>query len=471
MNYLEKNSEYIVKVRKILQLKYQGTLPKAYIETSGCQQNESDSEKLMGMSVDLGFTPTESKEEADLILINTCAVREHAELKALSHTGYLKHLKEAHPDLIIGICGCMVQQNHRKEDIKHKYPYVDFVFGTNLVFDFPKLLYKVLTEKKRHFFVESYDENFGEMVEEVPVTRKSTKTAWVSIMYGCNNFCTYCVVPYVRGRERSREKSAILAEVKDLLMNGCKDITLLGQNVNSYGKDLNPVVSFVDLLREIDSLDYDFVLRFMTSHPKDASHELFDFIAESKHMEPHVHIPLQSGSDRILKEMNRHYSIDYFLDLCNYAQKVIPNVSLTTDIIVGFPNETEEDFEATLSALAKARFDSVFSFIYSPRKGTKAAAMTNQIDENTKKDRMNRLLDFQQKISAEKNQKLVGLTLRVILEGESKNDKNVWSGRTDQGKIIHFPKTNDKFVPGQHLWVEVERAESYTIYGKIKERG
>ena len=471
MNYIEKNKEYIEKVRGIVLKKYSGIIPKVYIETSGCQQNESDSEKLLGMSTDLGFIPTENKEEADLILINTCAVREHAELKALSHAGYLKHLKEANPNLIIGICGCMVQQDHRKEDIKHKYHYVDFVFGTNLVFDFPRLLYKVLLEKKRYFFIESYEINSGDMVEQVPVVRKSTKTAWVSIMYGCNNFCTYCVVPYVRGRERSREKSAILTEIEELLKNGCKDITLLGQNVNSYGKDLNPSVSFVELLREIDLFDYDFVLRFMTSHPKDASHELFDFISESKHMEPHVHIPMQSGSDRILKEMNRHYTIDYFLDLCDYAQKTIPNVSLTTDVIVGFPGETEEDFNDTLTALEKVKFDSVFSFIYSPRKGTRAAVMPSQVDESIKKDRMNRLLNFQQKISAEKNQRLVGLTLRVILEGESKNDKNVWSGRTDQGKIIHFPKTKGNFVPGQHLWVEVERAESYTIYGKIKERG
>lgn len=471
MNYIDKNKKYIEKVRDIVLLKYDNRSPKVYVETSGCQQNESDSEKLLGMAVDLGFSQTESKEDADLILINTCAVREHAELKALSHTGYLKHLKEINPDLLIGICGCMVQQDHRKEDIKHKYPYVDFVFGTNLVFDFPRLLYKVLTEKKRHFFVESYEVNCGEMVEQVPVVRKSTKTAWVSIMYGCNNFCTYCVVPYVRGRERSREKSAILSEIESLLKEGCKDVTLLGQNVNSYGKDLNPSVSFVDLLKEIDAFEYDFVLRFMTSHPKDASRELFDFISVSKHMEPHVHIPMQSGSNRILKEMNRHYSREYFLDLCRYAQDKIPYVSLTTDIIVGFPGETEEDFNDTLSALDEVKFDSVFSFIYSPRKGTRAAEMINQIDETVKKDRMNRLLDFQQKISAEKNKKLVGQTLRVILEGESKTDKNVWSGRTDQGKIIHFPKTEDNFVLGQHLFVEVERAESYTIYGKIKERG
>lgn len=471
MNYFEKNQKYIELTRKIIKEKY-SKIPLIYIETAGCQQNESDSEKILGMAIDLGYNYTNDKEKADLILINTCAVREHAELKALSHAGYLKHLKEEKPELLIGICGCMVQQEHRKDDIKHKYPYVDFVFGTNLVFDFPKLLYKTLSEKKRHFFVESYDVNSGEMIENVPVCRKSKKTAWVSIMYGCNNFCTYCVVPYVRGRERSREKSAIIDEVKSLLENGCKDITLLGQNVNSYGKDLKQPISFVELLREIDSFQYDFVLRFMTSHPKDANKELFDFIASSNHMEPHVHIPMQSGSDRILKEMNRHYTKEYFLELCNYAKKTIPNVSLTTDIIVGFPGETEEDFIDTLDMLEQIRFDSVFSFIYSPRKGTKASTMPCQIDDATKKERMNRLLSLQQRISGENNSELVGKTLRVILEGESKTDKNVWAGRTDQGKIIHFPKTEDNLVIGQHLYVKVERAEAYTIYGKINnERG
>ncbi len=467
MNYLEKNEKYIVLAKEKIKQYYKYT-PKVYIETSGCQQNEADSEKLLGMCIDLGFTLAPDKESADLILINTCAVREHAELKALSHTGHLKHLKENNPNLIIGICGCMVQQEHRKNDIKNKYPYVDFVFGTNKIFDFPFILFSVLNEEKRHFFVESYEENHGEMIEGVPTKRRSTKTAWVSIMYGCNNFCTYCVVPYVRGRERSREKAYILEEVNQLLENGCKDITLLGQNVNSYGKDLDSEITFVDLLREIDALDYDFVLRFMTSHPKDATHELFDFLAASKHLEPHFHLPMQSGSERILKEMNRHYTRKSFLDLCKYAKMVMPDISLTTDIIVGFPGETEEDFNDTLSALEEVRFDAVFSFIYSKRKGTKAAQMPNQIDEETKKSRMTRLLELQQKISSENNKKLIGKTVRVILEGESKTDKNVWSGRTDEGKIIHFPKTDKNITVGQHLEVEITRAEAYTIYGNMK---
>ncbi len=466
MNYSEKNNKFIPLARDIIKSIY--VSPKFYIETAGCQQNEADSEKITGMAVELGYTVTDQKEDADLILLNTCAVREHAELKALSHTGHLKHLKEANEHLVVGLCGCMVQQEHRKDDIKHKYPYVDFVFGTNLIFDFPRLLYKVLTENKRHFFIESYDENYGELVEGVPVVRKSTKTAWVSIMYGCNNFCTYCVVPYVRGRERSREMNAIISEVRELVAEGYKDITLLGQNVNSYGKDLKDQPTFVDLLRELDSIDGDFVLRFMTSHPKDATHELFDFISASTHMAPHFHLPMQSGSDKILKEMNRHYSRETYLELCRYAKKVYPDISLTTDIIVGFPGETEEDFSDTLSVLEEIRFDSVFSFNYSPRKGTKAAAMTCQIDEETKKDRMGRLLELQQRISSENNKKLIGKTVRVIVEGDSKSDASVWAGRTDQGKIIHFPKDSRMLVPGQHVEVEIERAEAYTIYGKIK---
>ena len=465
MNYSEKNSRYIVLAREIIKKQY--NCPKVYIETAGCQQNESDSEKIAGMAVDLGYSLVDEKESADLIILNTCAVREHAELRSLSHTGHLKHLKEINPSLIIGLCGCMVQQEHRKEDIKHKYPYVDFVFGTNLIFDFPRLLYQVLTENKRHFFIESYDENHGEMIECVPVVRKSTKTAWVSIMYGCNNFCTYCVVPYVRGRERSREASAIVAEVKDLVSSGYKDITLLGQNVNSYGKDLAEKPTFVWLLRQLDEIDGEFVLRFMTSHPKDATRELIDFIASSRHMAPHFHLPMQSGSDRILKEMNRHYTKDSYLELCRYAKSVYPDISITTDIIVGFPGETEEDFIETLSVLEEVRFDSVFSFNYSVRKGTKAADMPNQIDEETKKERMGRLLSLQQKISFDNNQKLVGKTVRVIVEGDSKSDKSVWAGRTDQGKIIHFPKNTRNLIPGQHVDVEIERAEAYTIYGNL----
>ncbi len=467
MTYIQRNGLYINLVRTHLKNNYNKT-PKFYIETAGCQQNEADSEKISGMALDLGFEISHTKDEADLILLNTCAVREHAELKSLSHAGHLKHLKEKNPDLIIGICGCMVQQSHRQDDIKHKYPYVDFVFGTNMTSDFPRLLYSVLSEKKRHFFVESYEENHGDMVEDIPVVRKSTKTAWVSIMYGCNNFCTYCVVPYVRGRERSREKSAVIKEVSELIKNGYKDITLLGQNVNSYGKDLPTAPTFVELLRELDAIDGDFILRFMTSHPKDASFELIDFIAASRHMAPHFHLPVQSGSDKILLAMNRHYTRDSYLELCRYARDKYPDISLTTDIIVGFPGETDDDFEQTLSILKEVRFDSIYSFNYSVRKGTKAELMPLQTDENTKKERMTKLLAVQQKISFENNTKMIGKTIRAVVEGESKTDSGVWAGRTDQGKLIHFPKTEISLKPGQHVNVEVLRVEAYTIYGNLK---
>lgn len=468
MNYSEKNEKYISLVKKEIVLRYPDSPPRLFVETYGCQQNEADSEKIMGMAGELGYVLTTDPDLADLILINTCAVREHAELKALSHAGHLKHLKENRPSLIVGLCGCMVQQEHRTDDVRRKYPYVDFVFGTNKLFDFPEILYKVLKERKRHFFVESFEENPGTIIEGAPTHRTSTKTAWVSIMYGCNNFCTYCVVPYVRGRERSRRMDAVIDEVKSLVKEGYRDITLLGQNVNSYGKDLEGKPSFVSLLRELDKIDGDFVLRFMTSHPKDANRELFDFIAESTHMAPHIHLPMQSGSDRILRAMNRHYTRDEFFALYKYAKSVCKNVSITTDIIVGFPGESDEDFEETLSALSELRFDMVFSFNYSVRQGTKAEKMEGQIPDSVKKERMTRLLDLQHRISVENNASLVGTLQRVTLEGDSKSDPNVWAGRTDTGKLVHFRKTENVLSAGEFVMVEIERAEAYTLYGKIK---
>ena len=465
--YLEKNKESIEALRKKISALFPEVSPKVYVETYGCQQNEADSEKLFGMSLDVGYVKTDNKNEADLILVNTCAVREHAELKALSNTGQLKHIKEKNPNLIIGVCGCMVQQEHRMGDIKNKYPYVDFVFGTNKIFDFPSILLEVINSDKRKFFLESFETNRGDFCEEVPVARSFPNKAWVSIMYGCNNFCSYCVVPYVRGRERSRSPEAIISEINELLASGCRDITLLGQNVNSYGKDLVPSLSFVELLEKIEELPEDFVLRFMTSHPKDATHELFDFIAKSRKLEHHFHLPLQSGSDRILKEMNRNYTREGFLNLCKYAKSVIPDISFTTDIIVGFPGETEEDFLDTLSALSEVKFDGVFSFVYSKRVGTRAAQMQNQIDEETKKERMSRLLELQQSILFENNSKLNGNVFEVMVEGVSKHDDSVWAGRTRDGKLIHFPKENTpEFSLGDKTYVQVTDAQAYTVLGK-----
>ncbi len=465
--YYIKNKDSILQAREIIKSVFFDKTPLVYVETYGCQQNEADSEKLKGMACDLGYAVTEDKENADLILINTCAVREHAELKALSNTGQLKHVKEQNPNLLIGVCGCMVQQDHRMGDIKNRYPYVDFVFGTNKIFDLPEILFKVFKRRKRQFFVESYETNRGEFLEEVPVCRTYKNKAWVSVMYGCNNFCSYCVVPYVRGRERSREPDAILNEIRALAKDGCRDITLLGQNVNSYGHDLETPMTFVKLLEEIEKIPEDFVLRFMTSHPKDATHDLFDFIAKSKKAEHHFHLPLQSGSDKILREMNRKYTREDFFALCDYAKRVIPDITFTTDIIVGFPGETEEDFEQTLSALEYVKFDSVFSFVYSKRVGTRAAQMENQIDEETKKDRMGRLLALQQKICGANNEKMLGKEYEVFIEGESKYDSSVWAGRTKDGKLIHFPKTNTPdFSAGDVAHVRVTQTQPFTISGE-----
>ncbi|MBE6713552.1 MAG: tRNA (N6-isopentenyl adenosine(37)-C2)-methylthiotransferase MiaB [Ruminococcaceae bacterium] len=438
-----------------------------YVNTFGCQQNEADSETLTGIAQTRGFIPTEKIEEADLILFNTCAVREHAELKALSTTGQLKHLKEKNKALKIGLCGCMVQQEHRKEDIKNKYPYVDFVFGTNQLSRFGEILDQALAAKKRLFFVEDYAVNPGTICEGLPVKRKYAHRAYVSVMYGCNNFCTYCIVPYVRGRERSREPQCIYNEVKGLVENGCREITLLGQNVNSYGKDLETPFPFSELLEMLDGIEGDFVLKFMTSHPKDASFELIDTIAKCKHVEHHFHLPMQAGSDSILKAMNRRYTAERYFELVDYMKKKIPDIAITTDIIVGFPGETEEDFEKTLDALRHCRFDGVFSFIYSPRKGTPAAEMDCRVPDEVTRSRMSRLLELQMQIQTENNEKLVGKTLRALCEGESKNDPDYLSARSDSGKLIHFPKPEKEIQTGEIVTLRVTEARAIMLIGEI----
>ncbi|MBE6632870.1 MAG: tRNA (N6-isopentenyl adenosine(37)-C2)-methylthiotransferase MiaB, partial [Ruminococcaceae bacterium] len=322
-----------------------GRRPMAHMLTFGCQQNEADSERLAGMAEAMGYRITASPEEADLILVNTCAIREHAEKRALSIIGQLKHLKQKRAGMVIGVCGCMVTQEHRSEQVKKSYPYVDFTLGTSAVHRFPELLCRRLEGGKRMFYPE---ERSCPVAEGMPVRRGSRYRAWVSIMYGCNNFCSYCIVPYVRGRERSREKEAILREVRELVAEGYRDITLLGQNVNSYGKDLEEPADFAELLALLDQIPGDYVLRFMTSHPKDASHRLIDVMAESQHVAHQFHLPMQSGSDEILRRMNRRYDREKYLETVDYMRRRMPDVTLTSDIIVGFPGETEEDFEETL---------------------------------------------------------------------------------------------------------------------------
>ena len=454
---IEKQYEYMHRVRAIT-----ADGARAYIQTFGCQQNEADSERLGGMLCEMGYTIVYDAKDADLVLVNTCAVREHAELKALSITGQFKHMKEENPDLLIGICGCMVTQDHRVGVIKNSYPYVDFLFGTAMVYRFPEILYGVLTEHKRQFWNDPASE--GHIAEGLPVKREGDFKAWLSVMYGCNNFCSYCVVPYVRGRERSREKEDVLAEARELAASGVKEITLLGQNVNSYGKDLGYDYDFADLLSDICKIDGDFRLRFMTSHPKDASHKLIDVMAREPKIEKHFHLPLQSGDDRILKVMNRKYDRSSYLALVDYMRQKMPEIAITTDIIVGFPGESEEEFQNTLDVLSRVRFDNIYSFIYSKRKGTPAAEMEDQIPEEVKKERMSRLLDLQGEISKQKNGELVGHSIEVLVEGESKTDPDRLTGRTAGNKLVHF--TGDTSLIGKRIDLKILSAHAYSLIGE-----
>lgn len=435
-----------------------GEKMRAYVLTFGCQQNEADSEKLAGMARTMGYEISDSPENADLILVNTCAVREHAEKKALSTIGQFKHLKAKDHELMIGVCGCMVTQEHRREEIRHSYPYVDFIFGTSSLHRLPELLYEKTVKGKRLFCPE---EEEYQVAEGLSIDRASTYRAWVSIMYGCNNFCSYCIVPYVRGRERSRRREDIIAEVEALAREGYKDITLLGQNVNSYAK--GEEYDFADLIERLAEIEGDFKLRFMTSHPKDASRKLIDVMAASDRIAKHFHLPLQSGSDAMLKAMNRHYDKAQYLDTVRYIREKMPDIALTTDIIVGFPGETEEDFEDTLDMLREVRYDMIFSFIYSPRKGTPAAEM-EQVSESVKSERFARLLEVQNEISLSKNLPLVGRVVRVLCDGVSKNNDELMSGRTEGNKIVFFK--GDDSDEGKYLDIKINRAEAFALYGE-----
>ena len=441
-----------------------GKRPTYHVITFGCQQNEADSEILSGLATEMGYTESPSPEGCELVVINTCAVREHAEKRALSITGQFKHLKAGNPDMKIAVCGCMVSQEHRCEEIKHRYPYVDILFGNDILYRFPSLLADRIRGGKRSFHI---PEGIGRIAEGLPVKRKYPFSSYVSVMYGCNNFCTYCIVPYVRGRERSRRPDDVLREVESLISSGCREITLLGQNVNSYGKGLDEKVDFADLLERIALLPGDFTVRFMTSHPKDASKKLIDTIAKYDKLSPALHLPVQSGSSAILKKMNRIYTREAYLSLAAYAQEKIPSLVLTSDIIVGFPGETEEDFEETLSLMKLVRFDSVFSFIYSPRKGTPAASMPDQIPENVKGERLDRLMALQNEISKEKNDAYFGRVLRVLPSSVSKTDESMLSGRSHENKLVHFK--GDPSQIGKFVNVKITRTETFALFGEITE--
>ncbi len=439
--------------------------PRVFVQTFGCQQNEADSERLLGTALAMGYLAADAPDRADLIVVNTCAVREHAEKRTLSIIGQYKHIKEKNPDLVIAVCGCMVGQEHRRNELKMRYPYVDITFPPGSIHCFPKMLAERLAGGRRTFAVEV---ERPEIVEDIPVHRESSYRGWVSVMYGCNNFCTYCIVPYVRGRERSRHPEAVIKEVRELIDSGVRDITLLGQNVNSYGKNSDFDCSFAELLDRVAGLDGDFKLHFMTSHPKDATRELIDVIAEREKVAKQLHLPLQSGSDRILSAMNRHYTLEQYMDKLDYFRSRLPDASVTSDIIVGFPGETEEDFEATLDALRRARYDRIFSFIYSPRKGTPAAEMPDQIPDEVKNERFSRLVELQNEISLEKNRALLGKTLTVLCDGVSKNDPSMLEGRTEQDKIVIFK--GDASLCGKLVELTVTRTETFNLYGEIKKQ-
>ncbi len=447
------------RVRKILSKKE--TPPLCFLHSFGCQQNVSDGEKILGLLCEIGYGVTNDISSADLIIYNTCAVRENAELKIYGLVGNLKHLKEQNPDVIIGICGCMAQQEHVVEKIKKTYKQVDLIFGTFALNELPRLLYEVLTERKTAVDITEHNSDIS---EEIKAVRSSGFKAGVPIMYGCNNFCSYCIVPYVRGRERSRTPEAILKEVKELTDSGCKEIMLLGQNVNSYGKTLEDPVSFSELLRMINDIDGDFKIRFMSPHPKDATNELIDTIIDCDKICKHMHLPLQSGSNRILEAMNRRYTAEKYMEIVNYARSRVHDFSFSTDIIVGFPNETEEDFRETLKIMREVKYDNIFSFIYSKRTGTKAALIEDKTTDEEKGRRMRELLELQREISSEFFKRFEGRTLDVLFESETKN-KGVFTGKSDEFIIVEAKA--DSSVIGRRKKVKITKAFNWALQGEI----
>lgn len=435
--------------------------PLAFVKTYGCAQNENDSERLKGMLWDMGYGFCDSAEEADLVLFNTCMVRENAELKVFGNLGVLKNIKEKRPSMLIGVCGCMAQQEHISEEIRKKYKYVDMVFGTHSLYKLPQILDEARSGQ-RAFSVEDCD---GEIAEGITLHRSEPPLAKVSVMYGCNNFCTYCVVPYVRGRERSRSAENILDEVRRTAALGYKEIMLLGQNVNSYGKDLGGEVDFAELLCRVCRVDGIERVRFMTSHPKDISDRLIDVMASEPKICKQLHLPVQSGSDKILKAMNRSYTRERYLDIVRRVRERMPDIVLTTDIIVGFPGETNEDFEETMSILAEVEYDSVFSFIYSRRKGTPAAELPDCLSDEEKHHNFERMLQLQNEISKRKNDAYLGRIETVLVESLSKTNGEFLSGRTDGGKIVNF--RGGKELIGKLADVRIIECKTWSLAGEI----
>ena len=434
----------------------------ALVETYGCQQNVNDSQRLTGMLEQMGYKMTDEREKADVIIFNTCAVRENAEDRVFGNLGALKHLKERRPGMIIAVCGCMVQQEQIAARIKARYRHVDLIFGTHALWRFPELLMQALQHSERILDIGGS----GSIAEGLPVKHDGGSRAFVSVMYGCNNFCSYCIVPYVRGRERSRAAEDILCEVKSLAESGVREVMLLGQNVNSYGLDRGEKDAFAKLLESVCTVDGIGRIRFMSSHPKDISERLLQTMAQQEKICNQLHLPLQSGSDKVLADMNRHYTAARYMKTVEKARELMPDIALTTDIIVGFPTETEEDFKKTEEILSAARFDSIFSFIYSKRTGTRAAKLEPCATEEEINARFRRMLDLQNKISLEQNKRHEGKTELVLVEGPSKNDPDMMTGRNYANKIVNFKGTPD--LAGQIIPVKITRAQTWILCGELE---
>ena len=456
---MARQREFTEKIHAMHQAR--GRTPLALVDTFGCQQNVADSQHILGMLRDMGCEFTDDAARADIVVMNTCAIRDHAEKRVYGTLGALTHTKKQNPEQIICLCGCMAQRPEVAEKVRTSYRHVDLVFGPQALWKFPELLWQVYETKKRVFSVQ--DEH-GTIAEGIPVVREKGVKAWVSIMYGCNNFCSYCIVPYVRGRERSRDPQAVLAEVRQLVEAGYKDITLLGQNVNSYGNDLDLDYHFPDLLADIDRIPGEYLIRFMSSHPKDATPRLFDVMAASSHVAKQLHLPFQSGNDRVLKEMNRRYTRQQYLDLVNYAKRVMPGLVLTSDVIIGFPGETEAEAMDTVSLVEEVGFDALFTFIYSPRPGTKAAAMPDPATRAEKQKWFDRLLEVQNNMSAKLHAAYVGKTVRVLVDGESDDPEYPLTSRTEGNRLVRLK--GDKALIGQFADVAVTGSNTWALYGE-----
>ena len=457
---LAEQKEYIAKIRAIHALRRRA--PLAMVDTFGCQQNEADGEQLKGMLCEMGCEFTDDETLADIIILNTCAIREHAEKRVFGNLGRLTHTKRANPEQIIAVCGCMAQRPDMAQKIKESYRHVDLVFGPQASWRFPELLFSVYEKHSRVFSVE---EEHGRIAEDLPVMREGSIRAWVSVMYGCNNFCSYCIVPYVRGRERSRDKDKIVAECRELIAQGYKEITLLGQNVNSYGKDLPEPCDFADLLREIDQIEGDYLLRFMSSQPKDATHKLFDAMAQCRHVAHQLHLPVQSGNDRVLRAMNRPYTRRDYLDMIAYARSVMPDLVLTSDVIIGFPGETEEEAMDTVSLVKEARFDALFTFIFSPRPGTPAAKMPDPVPREEKQVWFDRLCEVQNAQSAERHASYIGKTVRVLVDGKSDDEAYPLSARTEGNRLVRVKGDAERI--GTYADAVIEESNTWALYGEL----